>query len=378
MSVVVSCSLAFSCVSWGGARTAYAEDIDTNPVPDEFQQQIEQTAANYDAALAKVDEANQQIEDNQARIDELEAEIPAQQKAADDAARELYKFQQQTFGIVDFILSSESIGDFISKVDYANRVARSNMDEINRLKSMRDELESTQVSLNQAKADADAEAQNADAALEAAKAARVEAQRKAREEAERQAQEEANAQAAAEAAAQAQAEATQAAQANSADGSTSDSSASDSSDTATFTGGSSSSSSSSDSSASSDDADWTSDEDAFVSEWASRINAYLAGSPMAGQGATFAEAAWTYGVDPRWSPAIAYTESSLGLYCFNPYNAWGWGSSSWSSWEDAIWSHVAGLARGYGYTLSYEAAAKYCPPNTSFWYNTTLAQMNKI
>ena len=48
--------------------------------------------------------------------------------------------------------------------------------------------------------------------------------------------------------------------------------------------------------------DFSVGKEAFVSEWTSRINAYLAGSPLAGQGATFAEAAWSNGVDPRWSP----------------------------------------------------------------------------
>ena len=129
---------------------------------------------------------------------------------------------------------------------------------------------------------------------------------------------------------------------------------------------------------SSDGADWSSDKETFVSQWAGRIDAYLAGSPLAGQGATFASAAWDYGVDPRWSPAISNTESSKGLYCFQSHNAWGWGSYSWSSWEEAIDAHVRGLARGYGYTISVEAAKKYCPPNWEHWYNATLAQMNMI
>ena len=127
-----------------------------------------------------------------------------------------------------------------------------------------------------------------------------------------------------------------------------------------------------------DNADWSSDKATFVNEWAGRIDSYLAGSPMAGTGEIFAEAAWDYGVDPRYSPAISNTESSKGLYCFNSHNAWGWGSESWDSWEDAIRDHVAGLARGYGYTISVEAAKKYCPPNWEHWYSATLAQMEAI
>ena len=127
-----------------------------------------------------------------------------------------------------------------------------------------------------------------------------------------------------------------------------------------------------------DPVDWQSQKDTFVAGWATRIDAYLAGSPLAGQGTTFAEAAWAYGVDPRFSPAISAVESSKGLYCFRPHNAWGWGSSSWNTWEDAIWDHVAGLASGYGGHLTYAAAQKYCPPNAARWYSSVLANMERI
>ena len=123
---------------------------------------------------------------------------------------------------------------------------------------------------------------------------------------------------------------------------------------------------------------WNTDEASFVAEWSARIDAYLAGSPLEGYGATFAAAAWKYGVDPRWSPAISNTESSKGAYCFREHNAWGWGAIDFSSWEKAIDTHVRGLARGYGYTISVQAAKKYCPPNWYHWYNNTLSEMQKI
>ena len=84
------------------------------------------------------------------------------------------------------------------------------------------------------------------------------------------------------------------------------------------------------------------------------------------------------GVDPRWSPAISNTESTNGAHCFLPHNAWGWGSSSWGSWEEAINAHVAGLANVYGYSITYAAAQKYCPPNYDHWFRNTLSQMKMI
>lgn len=126
------------------------------------------------------------------------------------------------------------------------------------------------------------------------------------------------------------------------------------------------------------DVDWNVGQEAFIAEWTARIDAYLAGSPLAGQGVTFATAAWNNGVDPRWSPAISNTESSKGANCFKDHNAWGWGQSSWGSWEEAINAHVAGLASGYGYSITYGSAAKYCPPNTDHWFSATLGQMQMI
>lgn len=124
--------------------------------------------------------------------------------------------------------------------------------------------------------------------------------------------------------------------------------------------------------------DWSVGRKAFVKEWTARIDAYLEGSPLAGCGKVFAEAAWDNGVDPRWSPAISNTESSKGSACFLPYNAWGWGDTGFSDWESAIRAHVAGLASGYGYSITPEAAMKYCPPNSAFWYANTLSQMATI
>lgn len=124
--------------------------------------------------------------------------------------------------------------------------------------------------------------------------------------------------------------------------------------------------------------DFTVGKEAFITQWTSRIDNYLAGSPLAGYGSTFAEAAWNNGVDPRWSPAISNTESSKGAVCFKPYNAWGWGSSSWSSWEEAINAHVEGLASVYGYSITVANAQKYCPPTYMDWYTKTISQMQMI
>ena len=376
--------------------TSWAEDLDMYPVADEFQQEVERTAAEYDAALAALAQAKADIQENTVRIDELSAEIPEQQKRGAAAARDLYKLQQQGSGLLQMLLGSDDFYDFLTNLDYLNRIGDAHVQELQKLEDMQAELNSRQVALEKAHSSAAKQADKAEEALAAAQEARLEAQRRAQEEARRQAEE-----AAAAAAAEAQAAAEAAAVEEAAQAAVEEASkqaeqqeddqaaSSESSDVAEEAKPAAPEEEPEEAEEpqqteaaieqpTDDGADWTSDQAAFINDWSARIDAYLAGSPMAGQGATFAKAAWDYGVDPRWSPAIAFTESSLGANCFLPHNAWGWGSASWGSWEEAIPAHVAGLARGYGYTISIEGAQKYCPPNWEAWYNRTLEQMNMI
>ena len=311
----------------------------------ELQIKIEESGKAYDEACAKVESLNEEAAQNQARIDEVSAQLPAQRQKASAAIAASYKMSQNQPGLMGLILSSENFDDFLATITYLNAVQGHNLDQVDRLNDLQDELESNQAELAQRQAEAEAQKQAAQTALDEAKAAREEAQRQAEEQAAREAAE-------AAAALQAEADAQAAAQ------------AAPVSQAAVPSAPSS--------------VDWSSDKSSFVAQWAPRIDAYLAGSPLAGQGTTFASAAWDYGVDPRWSPAISNTESSKAAVCFRPYNAWGWGNASWSSWEEAIPAHVAGLARGYGFTISYSYAMRYCPPNYDNWYRDTLGQMQQI
>ena len=351
---VVSCMLVVSLfpVSVSLTATAFAETNDTDAQPDEFQTKIEESAKKYEEASKEAANLQQQIEDNQNRIEEINETIPAQQEKADASMRELYDLNHNFGVLINMILGIESLSDAIDSYNYLEHIRNKNVDQIKSLTSMKEELDSLQSGLTAKKSEADTKAQEAQTALAEAQAAREEAQRKAQEQAEKE-------RAAIEEAAkqQAQSQSTDQSQESSQDSSSEGGSAV---------------------TPVSDGADWSSDKTTFVNEWATRIDNYLSGSPLAGQGRVFAEAAWDYGVDPRWSPAISNTESSKGAYCFLPHNAWGWGSISWDSWDEAIRAHVRGLANGYGYTISEAAAKKYCPPNWLHWYEATSAQMNMI
>lgn len=116
----------------------------------------------------------------------------------------------------------------------------------------------------------------------------------------------------------------------------------------------------------------------FVSTWAERIDAFNAGYPLEGYGRSFAAAAYDYGVDPRYSPAIARVESGSGRSCSYPNNAWGWGSASWPDWDTAIRAHVSGLAASYGYTLTWDGAVSYNELSPDEWYGQVESCMHQI
>lgn len=327
------------------------------------QQQIQQSNEEYQAAMQRVDDLDAQIEETESRLEEIESQIPAQRELAEESLRTLYKMQQGSGSLVEMLLDADDFYDLISTIQYLGIIQSRNTSALDDLVAMENELTQARIALRAQQEEAEEERQAAEDALEQAQSARGELEAKIAAQA---AEEEAERQAALESAQQALEEAQSAAD-------------EEASESATFTTESGSEAQIEvPASPDAGSVDWSSDKQTFVSEWGSRIDAYLAGSPMAGQGSTFAEAAWEYGVDPRFSPAIATVESSNGSACFLPYNAWGWGSSSWSSWEEAIWAHVKGLAEGYGGQLTYAAAQKYCPGNAEHWYTSVLANMERI
>jgi peptidoglycan hydrolase CwlO-like protein len=332
---------------------------------DDLEAKVEQTNDELTTANDKVAQLQQQIDDNQQRIAEIEAQLPDARAAAAQSIRTQYKMQQGSQGLVELVLSSENFFDFLATIQFLDSVTSYNSDQIQSLVDLTTELSSTQEDLNSQLAQAETERQNAQDALDSAVAAREALQQQMAEE---QAAQQAEAEAALQEAAQSEGETFQTESGNTATVEVPESSTSSSSD----------SESSNNSNSSSENVNWQSDKDSFVAQWGARIDAYLAGSPLAGYGSTFAAAAWDYGIDPRLSPAISAVESSKGLYCAYSHNAWGWGSVSWSSWETAIYAHTAGLASGYGGYLTYSMAQKYCPPNAAAWYSSVAANMAMI
>lgn len=126
--------------------------------------------------------------------------------------------------------------------------------------------------------------------------------------------------------------------------------------------------------------DWSLSDDEIIAEWAPRIDAYLEGHGLEGQGETFVKAAIKYGVDPRLSVAISNTESTRGDFEFRSFNSWGWmTSTTFSSYAESIPAHVKYLAGPlYHGQLNAQTAQTYCPPTWDSWLANTLSAAQAI
>jgi hypothetical protein len=342
---------------------SYGAANDVLPEPDELQIRIEQTAVEYNKAIDRLNQVQGDIDALESQIAQLELSLPEQKRLGSAAVLEYYHMQCNSNIYLEMLFGSQSITDFISTYEYIGRVQSTYLRDINKLTQLQAELLESRSLLEETYKTAQSEAAHAEEALRDAQEARMEAERRARE------LQEANGNNAVMSAG-GSGNAADAGAGGGADGGDGGAEAGGVSGPGEDAPGASVQPN--------EPPDWSQDKSAFVAMWAARIDAYLGGSPMGGQGYVFAEAAWDYGVDPRWSPAISCTESSKGLYCFLPHNAWGWGSVSWPDWDTAIRAHVRGLAIGYGYTISEAAAQKYCPPNWQHWLDVTSSQMALI
>lgn len=349
-------AVAFAVTPFALPSTAYGVSQETQAELDAAAEQVEASAAAYDEAVEKLEKLQKEIDENEAEIARLEQEIPVQQEAASAAMRDMYKYRQGSNPLVNVMVGSESMSDFITTCAYMDQIQSSNTEAIEELNEMQAELEERRCELDGQKEKLEEEKKAAEEALAEAQALRAEAQ----------------AQAEAEAAAElaAAAKDTAPAEGTGVSGENPHSTAKEEGEEVHE-------------SVSSGGVNWNMSREEFVNEWSGRIDAYLAGSPLAGYGTAFAEAAWTYGVDPRWSPAIACIESSKGRYCANTCNAWGWtavggGFRSFGSWEEGIDAHVSYLRSMYGPTLTPGAAQIYCPPTWQDWYNKVGGEMSRM
>ena len=316
--------------------------VGTNALPvaaqadeaSDLQAKVEQTSKDYNAATKHLQDVQADIDANQQKLDDLNAQMPELKREAASSINSSYKLSQSSNGLIDMLLSAENFNDLVSAMNYLDIIAGKNYQAIDRLVEAREQAQETQDKLAAQKTEAQNAQAKAEDAMNDAIAARKEAQQRAAKELAAQ---QAEAQKAVEDAEKAEKDGQTTFKTESGNTATisTPEAPQKSDDGASSNGGSQKQENATPSTPNTGAVTWSA-RDEFVKKWASRIDAYLAGSPMAGHGKTFAEAAYDNGVDPRFSPAIANVESSKGLYCFKPHNAWGWGSSGWGDWDSAL------------------------------------------
>lgn len=341
---------------------------------------IEKLTIAYDEAQKDLQVAEALIAQLQTQIDELEAILPGQEARSNAAIKQRYIMQSNPLSMAEPLLSSESLGDFFRHFDYLQIVSKSNLKEFNKTTAMKNELDVAKQEQIAVRDIVQQRVQEATEALEEEQEERAEKARSGQAKSVSQADELGGENSVESSDDDEDAEADESDEVDDEDEADDEEDEEDEEkpdlEEATQ-----------DTEALIDGADWYAPRDEFIEEWAERLDDYLAGTPLEGQGVNFAASAWKYCIDPRWSAAISNTESSKGAFCIRPHNAWGWGAadsdpyglaSEWASWEEAIDAHAAGLAKGYGYTISMRGAQSYCPPTWQSWYNKTLSEMAKI
>lgn len=363
---------------------ALAEDPSTQSQKqaDQLAQEIEQSTKTYQDATAAVDDIAAQIAESEERIAELEQDLPAQRENAAASIKQLYIFQQTSPDLLELMFSADDFDDFITALQYMTVIHDHNAIQVNALQAMHDDLTQSKALLSaeldaakekqdeaimaldgirsslsdlrmqsraQKKSDKNSDAQATSDALQRAEQAVATLPESVAEAVSQPTERELQQIEREQAEEQAAAERLEVARAQ------------DSPEPLLL------------------EEDPETNEE--IDSWASRIDAYLSsyGAPMAGYGDVFARAAAEYGVDPRIAPAIAVIESGGGKVCFKPHNAWGWGTTGWSSWDEAIKEYISGFSRLYGPTLTREGAKAYASIDTwETWYNLLHSEMASI
>lgn len=331
---------------------------------DEAQAIVREKVGAYNDALAKVQDLDAHVAQSEQAIGDIEGRLPALRTRAARSIRETYKMDQDSQGLVGLMLCSESFESLVATVRYMDVIAEYNSNQVSELVAAQNDLETARATLEVQRQQAAAESEAADQALAEAQQAAADLQAAA--DAARAAEQAAAALSSGQAVEAADPVAAIAATNAAARQAGIDLSSDEEPPTPART--------------SSEEA-----RTAFVGKWGPRIDAYLAGRPLQGQGTAFAEAAWDNGVDPRWSAALSVVESGGGAACFAPYNAYGWlGRGGFESWEQGVREHAAYLRVTYGTSFTPASAAVYllgdptAISESTEYYRSVVAEMAKI
>ena len=154
MAAILLAAIAF-------VNPAYADDLsETRARMDEIQAQIDEIAIpleaaqdKYNAAIdAKTSAENRQAEIT-ARITELESQVSGNREDLGQRVRWIYK--NGGTDLVDILLSSDDIVDFIDTLAYINSLNRGDLAILEKISSEERQLEAEYLELNEKKAEAE-------------------------------------------------------------------------------------------------------------------------------------------------------------------------------------------------------------------------------
>ena len=168
--VTAICAFAVAMIIAATPIPAFADDFATSEAAlqalNNMMVRVDEANANYQAALAEQDEAEQKAADAQATIDEKTAQIADLQEQLSTRLRAMYRTDNAT--ILDVVLGSASFDEFVNNLDLLNDLNENDAQMVADLKAARDELEA-------AKAEYDEQIQVAAQKAEEAAALRDEA-----------------------------------------------------------------------------------------------------------------------------------------------------------------------------------------------------------
>lgn len=417
--LVAFCVTATMLVAMLFATIAYAENpssAQSAQLADQLVQDIEQATITYQDATAAVDNLADQIAQNESHASEIEQALPAQRELAAKSIKQLYLLQQSSPDILGLIFSADDFNEFITALEYVDAIHDHNTTQVTALQSMHNDLAQTRATLTMEFDAAKQKQSEALRALDTIRTSLATLQQQAASTTTSDATDDAQQQPASSALQEAQEivstlpePVAQAVRTPSEPEAQVQESKPEDNKTEEKDAEQKPAESEGEAPAEQKPADPEPQAPAEqepapaepqtpvveapvvpiegqntnteVDSWAARIDAYLSsyGAPLAGHGATFAQAAAEYGVDPRISPAISIIESGGGKVCFLPHNCWGWGTASWPDWDSAIRGHISGFASIYGSTLTREGAVAYASMDEwEMWYNLLQAEMASI
>ena len=171
----VACALSFVLSVGAGTPALAAGNDSIAPLnaSGDLMASVEETTRVYQEAETALQNLNAQIAENEAKAAEIQTRLPEQRARAAASIRTLYKFQQNTPGLLDLICSAEDFNDFVSTLHYIDSITERNTAEIRALSDLQDELVQTQASLVAERDAAVTRQENARVALEAARNTRM-------------------------------------------------------------------------------------------------------------------------------------------------------------------------------------------------------------